>query len=528
MNIANLLIRAGRCFASQPAVATGAQVLQDYQHLAARVSALAGALRQQLQLAPGDRVALVMRNSPAYLEVMFAAWHAGLVVVPINAKLAPPELGYILDNSGSRLCFATSDLMPHVLPLRSSVKTLERVIETDSKGYEALLAAAPADIIPRQPTDPAWLFYTSGTTGLPKGAVLTHRNLAAMTAGYFSDVDQMTPGETLLHAAPMSHGSGLYILPHVAAASLHVIPESDSFDPAEIFQLLLRYPRVSMFAAPTMVRRLTAAAQGIAVDTRNLKTVIYGGGPMYLDDLRAAMERFGNCFTQIYGQGESPMTITAMSKAMHADCLQEGQTQRLTSVGIPQSLVEVRVSDHNGTPLPPGQVGEICVRGDVVMAGYWQNPAATADALVDGWLRTGDMGCFDESGYLYLKDRSKDLIISGGSNIYPREVEEVLLLHEMVAETSVLGEADPEWGEAVVAFVVPQPGAQLSPELLDAHCLQHLARFKRPRRYHFVNELPKNAYGKVLKTELRQWLQQPQPLPAAVPEQSSSPHAGGN
>lgn len=520
MNIANLLVRAGRCFGSNPAVALGENVLLDYQHLAARVSALAGAFCQQLQLVPGDRIGLAMRNTPAYLELLFAAWHAGLVVVPINSKLAQRELAYILDNSGARVCFVTPDLLETVQPLTSSVQSLERVIETDSSDYAALLNAAPIDLTARKPDDPAWLFYTSGTTGMPKGAVLTHRNLGAMTAGYFSDVDQLSPGETLLHAAPMSHGSGLYILPHVAAANLNLIPESDNFDPTEIFQLLLLYPAVSMFAAPTMVRRLTAAAEGVDVDVSNLKTVIYGGGPMYLDDLRAAMERFGNRFAQIYGQGESPMTITALSKAMHATASAQAELdQRLTSVGIPQSLVEVQIKSPRGACLPPGEVGEICVRGDVVMAGYWQDAAATAEALVDGWLHTGDMGCFDENGYLYLKDRSKDLIISGGSNIYPREVEEVLLQHEAVAEVSVLGQSDPEWGELVVAFVVAQPNVQLTAELLDAHCLQHLARFKRPRRYHFVCELPKNAYGKILKTELRLWLEQP---PAALSEQHSN------
>lgn len=514
MNIANLLVRAGRCFATRPAVARGEHALLDYQHLAARVAALAGALTQRLGLVSGDRVAIVMRNTPAYLEIMFAAWHAGLVVVPINAKLTAREFAYILDNSDARACFVTADLAEQIRPLQGVVALLEWVIEAGSSEYESLLAAAPVVMATRQPTDPAWLFYTSGTTGTPKGAILTHRNLAAMTAGYFTDVDQIVPGEVLLHAAPMSHGSGLYILPHVAAGSLHLIPESDSFDPGEIFRLLAIYRHVSMFAAPTMVRRLTAAAEDTDVDPSNLKTVIYGGGPMYLDDLRAAVSRFGNRFAQIYGQGESPMTITALSKALHAASDNEQYGHRLTSVGIPQSLVEVRVQGPGGAELPPGEVGEICVRGDVVMAGYWRNPAATADTLVDGWLRTGDMGCFDEDGFLYLKDRSKDLIISGGSNIYPREVEEVLLLHGGVAEVSVLGERDPEWGEIVVAFVVPQQGAQLTPELLDELCLQHLARFKRPRQYHFVAELPKNAYGKILKTELRSRLQQ---IGAAAP-----------
>src|SRR5690606_35736164 len=198
-----------------------------------------------------------------------------------------------------------------------------------------------------------------------------------------------------------------------------------------------------------------------------------------------------------------PMTITAMSKALHAACDDPATEHRLTSVGLPQPLVEVRVVGPDGTPLPPGELGEVCVRGDTVMSGYWNNPAATAETIKDGWLYTGDIGCFDEAGFLYLKDRSKDVIISGGTNIYPREVEEVLLEHPGVAEAAVIGVPDPEWGEVVVACIQRESGHALSADELDAFCLERIARFKRPRRYHFLDELPKNAYGKILKRELR-------------------------
>ncbi|HEX5515390.1 MAG TPA: AMP-binding protein [Gammaproteobacteria bacterium] len=503
MNVANLMVRAGRCFAKRPAVAQGCRVLADYQHLAARVASLAGALRQ-LGLESGDRVAIVMKNAPSYLEVMFAAWHAGLVVVPVNAKLSPREIEYILANSGARLCFTGAALGELVRPLRDSLPALQGVIDVDSADYQRLLAAAPIHMIDREPSDPAWLFYTSGTTGRPKGAVLTHRNLAGMVAGYFISVDAIGPGESILHAAPMSHGSGLYTLPFVAAGGVHVVPDSGGFDADEVFELLGCHERMTLFAAPTMVRRMTEAAVRTRPDTRNLKTIVYGGGPMYLDDLRRAMATFGNCLVEIYGQGESPMTITAKSKALHAAFDAPANEHRLTSVGLPQPLVEVRVAGPDGEPLPPGELGEICVRGDTVMSGYWNNPQATAETIVDGWLHTGDVGCFDEAGFLYLKDRSKDVIISGGTNIYPREVEEVLLEHPAVAEVAVIGEKDADWGEVVVAFVKCEEGCSVIAEELDAFCVERIARFKRPKRYRFLPDLPKNAYGKILKKELRE------------------------
>jgi long-chain acyl-CoA synthetase len=355
----------------------------------------------------------------------------------------------------------------------------------------------------RAPGDAAWLFYTSGTTGRPKGVTLTHQNLAAMVLNYFADVDSIAPGDAIIHAAPMSHGSGLYILPHVAHAGLNVVPESGGFDAPELYALLHAHRGVTLFAAPTMVKRLVDHPGD--ADTANLKTIVYGGGPMYVADCKAALARFGPKLAQIYGQGESPMTITAMGKSIHAAVDHPHYAARLASVGQPFTTAEVIIAGDDDKPLPQGEIGEILVRGDHVMAGYWENPKASAETLRGGWLHTGDVGSIDEEGFLTLKDRSKDVIISGGSNIYPREVEEVLLRHPRVSEVSVVGEAHPEWGEVVVAFVVARGGAPDQTEL-DALCLDHIARFKRPKTYRFVEALPKNSTGKVLKTELRKLL----------------------
>jgi len=359
------------------------------------------------------------------------------------------------------------------------------------------LAPAAAD-------DLAWLFFTSGTTGRPKGVMLTHGNLLAMSLNYLADVDAAAVGDHLLHAAPMSHGSGLYILPNVAAAATQLIPAARGFDVAEIGEILGLVPKVKMFAAPTMVMRLVDGMKG---DAPCLKQIVYGGGPMYVADCLRALDRFGPRLTQIYGQGEAPMTITVLPAAEHVADHDGRKLQRLASVGRAQTGVDLAVLDDKDRPVAEGEVGEVCVRGEMVMRGYLNHPEATAKALADGWLHTGDMGHLDAQGYLTLVDRSKDLIISGGSNIYPREVEEVLLRHPQVREAAVIGLPDADWGEVAVAVVVSASGESPSATALDAHCIEHIARFKRPKRYVFVDELPKNATGKVLKRELRALLQ---------------------
>jgi len=299
----------------------------------------------------------------------------------------------------------------------------------------------------------------------------------------------------------------MYALLHVARGAVNVVPASGGLDGEELLSLLHRWPGMSFFAAPIMVKRLAGDPALCAADLSGLKTIIYGGAPMYLADLEEALDVFGARLAQIYGQGESPMTITALSKTDHADRGHVRAVDRLQSVGVPRTDVDVRVIGDDDRELSAGEIGEVVVRGDVVMAGYWNQPAATSEALRGGWLHTGDVGSFDADGYLTLRDRSKDLIISGGMNIYPREVEEVLLRHPGVGAVSVVGRPDPEWGEAVVAFVVAAD-ARTPPatDELDRTCLDNIARFKRPKEYRFVDALPTNNYGKVLKRELREQL----------------------
>jgi acyl-CoA synthetase (AMP-forming)/AMP-acid ligase II len=481
MNLFSLLDQTASRHGDRGAVFLGERQLHTWSQLRDRALRLAGTLG-----APGTRVAVASENRPEIVELMFAAWAAECVVVPINYKLHPREMTQIIDDAGVSQVFASPKIGPG----------LEHAEIIGGAAYSARLAAAPAD--PPRVTDPsmlAWLFYTSGTTGRSKGAMLTHRNLMAMTVAHLADFDAPDADCSLVHGAPMSHGSGLYIPPYVLRGARQVIPESAAFEPDEFLDLCEHHPGCSAFLAPTMVQRLVNTGRSCP---SNLRTVVYGGGPMYVDSLKKAMAAFGTIFVQLYGQGEAPMTITGLRRADHLDA----DDAVLGSVGYARSGVDVAVVRDDGTPAETGEIGEIVCRGDVVMVGYWNNPEATAKTLQDGWLRTGDMGSFDERGFLTLRDRSKDVVISGGSNIYPREVEEVLLSHPGVDEVGVVGAPDEEWGEVVVAFIV----GSASVDELDAHLLDRIARFKRPKRYEFIDELPKNSYGKVLKRALRERL----------------------
>ena len=498
MNPAEWLARTARSVPEAPALYRGARVVADYAGFARRAAGIGAALAAR-GIGPGDRVAIFLPNSVDYLPILYGILWAGATAVPINGKLHAKEAGWIVEHSATKFVFTGDAALSEACGLPCVDPATEAFAEM--QGTPGLEAPCPM-----AGSDAAWLFYTSGTTGRPKGAVLTCGNVMAASLAYLADVDDVAREDAALYAAPMSHGAGLYNFIHVLRGARHVVPESGGFDPAEIMGLAAELGNISMFAAPTMVKRLVDFAQRSGADGAGIKTIVYGGGPMYVADIQAALKVFGPKFVQIYGQGEAPMTITALSRQDIADSAHPDWLRRLASVGKAHSVAEVRVLGEDGTPLPPGQIGEIAVRGPQVMQGYLDNPDANAKALRDGWLWTGDLGQLDENGYLTLHDRAKDLVISGGSNIYPREVEEALLTHPEVSEVSVVGAPDPEWGEIVVAFVVASGATPPETAALDAACTALIARFKKPKRYVFVKDLPKNNYGKVLKTELRERL----------------------
>jgi long-chain acyl-CoA synthetase len=514
MNVAEWLAASARLRPDAPALLTGFDLDADYATFARRAAAIGAALSREYDIAPGDRVGLFATNCTQYLECLYAIWWIGAVAIPINAKLHGREAAWICSDAGAGLTFVSDDTIAALLEAKSELPAEMIIRSMDSSAFRKMRdgEGAPAPL-PREVDDLAWLFYTSGTTGRPKGVMLSHGNLVAMSLCYLADVDQATPNDASLYAAPISHGAGLYNFPHVRMGGRHVIPETRGFDPDEVLNLGRQLGNVVMFAAPTMVRRLVDAAKRRGEDGEGIRTIIYGGGPMYLADIRDAIATMGQRFVQIYGQGESPMTITALGREWHRRSDHPRYLERLASVGPAQSVMSVRITGADGRPLPAGETGEIEAKGTAVMLGYWNNPKATAETLKDGWLRTGDVGRLDEDGFLTLTDRSKDVIISGGTNIYPREVEEALLTHPDVREVSAIGVHDPDWGEIVVACVVLEDDAKADDAKLDAHCLASIARFKRPKRYVYLDALPKNNYGKVLKTELRAMMATPSPSP---------------
>lgn len=492
MNLASWLMRTAQVSGDQPALFHGTDQIANYAELAAMVQSCASWL-QDNGVAPGDHIGIFMKNTPEYLVVFYGIWAAGAVAVPINGKLHPKEADWILENAEAKFVFCCDDLGAALSEIECCVPVYVPAIGDfkDGRSFQ---------IVERHSDDLAWLFYTSGTTGRPKGVMITHGMIRQMALGYFADVDHVSAQDTALYAAPMSHGAGLYNIMHMLVGARHVVPKSGGFEEGEIFELARHFDNVHMFAAPTMVKRMTQIAKAHGETGAGIRTIVYAGGPMYLADIIEAVDHFGPIFVQVYGQGECPMGITALSRDEVCDRTHPNWKERLKSVGRAQSTVEVQIGDENGNILPVGEIGEIMVRGDLVMPGYWKNPEASEKTLCNGWLQTGDMGAMDQDGYVTMHDRSKDMIISGGTNIYPREVEEVLMTHPDVIEVSVVGRPNAEWGEDVVAFVV----GDVSTDALDDLCLSQIARFKRPKDYVFLDQLPKNNYGKVLKTVLRE------------------------
>jgi acyl-CoA synthetase (AMP-forming)/AMP-acid ligase II len=509
MNVGNLLTKASRTYPERLALVYGDKEFR-YRHINDRVNRLANKLKE-LGLKKGDMVAIAQKNCPQILETMFACFKAGIAVVPINARLHPNELAYIIEDSGSRALVYSEDFIETVKSIRKKPNKVENFVclsqAPDSLYYENLISngspkQADVDV---SPDSLAWIFYTSGTTGKPKGAMWTHKTILAMIMNYYADVYPLAPEDIVFHAAPLTHGSGCYALPAVGKGALNLILKGEKFDPELVFQII-EAKRVTniAFLTPTMINILVNSKNIDKYDLSSLRCIVYGGSPIYFEDLKRAIGKMGKVFVQIYGQGEAPMTISHLRKEDHLIEGVDGELGGLISAGIPRTDVEVKIFDENDCELPAGKMGEIVVRGDIVMEGYWNRPEDTAETIRNGWLDTGDVGMMDNRGYLYIMDRTKDMIISGGMNIYPREVEEAILRHPSVYEVAVIGVPDPKWGESIKAIVVLREGADVSePEIID-FCKNHIASFKKPKSVEFVNELPKNAYGKILKKDIRE------------------------
>ena len=509
MNIGSLLTKSTQSFPDSLAIVYG-KCSWDYAQFNERVNRLANAL-STLGIVQGDHVALLMHNEPQMLEAMFACFKMGCAAVPINFRLHPSEYVYIINHCAAKAVICSPQFNKALVAASEQLADVRYMVTTGAAAnslleYESVLAGGVAHFEDARvdPNDVAWLFYTSGTTGQPKGAMLTHRNLLAMTMNFYAD---MFPGfgrnEAVLHAAPLSHGSGLYALPNIGKAAANIIFSEKTFEPGLVCKTIQEQRVTNMFAAPTMIKRLVDSTEADCYDLSSLKAVVYGGAPMLVEDLTKAMQKLGPCLVQLYGLGESPMTITYLAHQDHVLDGSDDQMRRLASAGIARTNTQVAIVDDNDRVLGPGERGQIITRSDLVMKGYWRDPQATTQTVKDGWLYTGDVGYLDERGYLFIMDRSKDMIISGGENIYPREIEEVIVQHPAVREVAVIGVPDEQWGEQVKAVVAVVKGIEVTESELIEFCKQHIASFKKPKSVDFVDELPKNNYGKIVKRQLR-------------------------
>jgi acyl-CoA synthetase (AMP-forming)/AMP-acid ligase II len=492
MNATEALRRAARRWPEREALRVGAERV-TFGALDARVNRLAHHLAR-LGIASGDRVATYLPNSIAHVVAQQAILRLGAVWVGINRRLAPPEVAFMLEHAGVRIVLAEDDGLGSTSP-GASVQAVLDVSGRDAT-LERQLELASTAVPSGQPTerDIARLRYTSGTTGRPKAAVLTHGCALASLRNLLAELHELGPADTVAHVAPLTHASEALLAPAFWRGARSIL--CTDFEPAAFRDLIERERVTMLFLVPTMIASLIAGASRRETFA-SLRTVVYGAAPMPDDVMVRALDVLGPVLLQIYGLSECPFPITTLRKEDHLDPARRG------SCGLPTASNEVQVLDGEGRVLPPGDVGTIAVRGPQLMREYWYDPEATAAALVDGWLRTGDLGRVDDAGFLTLVDRSDDVIISGGFNVYPREVEVVLEAHPAVAEAAVVGIPHERWGRGVAAWVVCKPAASAGEQELIDFCRARLAGYKKPLQVTFVASLPKSSTGKLLRRELR-------------------------
>lgn len=484
-----------------------------YGEAATQVNQTANALiAAGLQI--GDRAAVLSKNSIEYAILYLAASKAGVALVPLNYRLAPPEWSYIINDCGAELLLSASEYATAIDAIRGELTTVSRYVVLDGSGAERWDAYCPW--IDGQPVtapdrvvgerDDAYQMYTSGTTGHPKGAVITHAAVTSnmvQTALTAAATVRPEPGQRWLIVAPMYHAAAAMTTFDTIfwGSCLYIMAD---FNPAEMVRVLSEERIALAFGVPAMIQACLMMAPDVAqrnYDT--LKLISYGGSPIAEQTLRRAMEVFQCEFNQGYGMTETTSTLSYLMPEDHHRALRE-KPELLLSAGRPLIGTQIRIVDEDDNPVPNGTVGEIVARGPQIMKGYWNKPEATDEALRGGWMHTGDAGMMDGEGFIFIQDRVKDMIVSGGENVYPREVEEVLFKHPAVADAAVIGVPDPSWGEAVKAIVVLRQGEQATQEDLMEFCRGRLAGFKRPRTIDFAAELPRNPSGKVLKRQLRE------------------------
>ena len=513
MNLGRLLTHTARLYPKRVALIHGDQ-RWTWTEIDRRVDAMVSALRG-LGIRQGDRILVHSRNNLEMFESCWIAFRLGCVWVPTNFRLTPPEVAYLGASSGAKAMIVESEFVGHADAARAASPQLEHVIfignaADGSQSYETLVAQHLGDT-PADATvgydDPLWFFYTSGTTGKPKAGILTHGQMAFVVTNHLADlIPGTSEDDRSIAVAPLSHGAGIHALLNVARGAATVLLPSEKLDPEIFWQLVERHRVSNLFTVPTIVKVLVEHPAVDRYDHSSLRYMIYAGAPMYRADQKLALRKLGKVLVQYFGLGEVTGCITVLPPAMHsAD--DEDPNANVGSCGRPRTGMEVAVLDEQLQPVPTGQVGEICCRGPAVFAGYHGNAEATTKALRGGWFHTGDLGRLDDRGLLYITGRESDMYISGGSNVYPREVEEVLLTHPGVAEIAVLGVPDEKWGEIGVAVVVRREGTEpVQPEELLAHLEGRCARYRWPREVFFWAALPKSGYGKIVKKDIKRIL----------------------
>lgn len=501
MNVGYLLTRSARYYGDRTGFVMDEETV-SYDRLNRRVNKLANALLN-LGLKKGDRVGLLFHNSLAYLESYLALYKAGMVWVRLNARLAPSEIKEMLDDSGAVAMIHGAEFGETAGEASSGLRWVIKKgsgpgLDYDDFLEEGLDHEPDVDVFMEDLSD---LWYTSGTTGTPKGIMLTHRNIMTCTQFLLTDVYDISEGDQFLTPGALSHAGSVRILPFlIRGATCHL---HGHFDTERILKETESLKITDWAVVPTMLIAIMDQPEISRFDLSSLKRITYAGSPLPVERIKEALERFGPILDQSYGQAESIITITHLSREEHISDGDPVQEKRLASAGREYPGIQVRIMDDNNNFLGPDEIGEVVTRSDLVMRGYWNQPEKTEEALVNGWLHTGDIGYLDEGGYLFLVDRKHDKIITGGLNVFPREVEETISTHPAVAQVTVFGLTDPFWGEAITAAVVVREGMSLTVEELGAFCKEHLAGYKRPKKIHFLDDLPKNLYGKILRKDLK-------------------------
>jgi acyl-CoA synthetase (AMP-forming)/AMP-acid ligase II len=464
-----------------------------------------------LGLSKGSKVAALMNNSVESATSLFAIPRAGLAYVSLNARHSPREHAEVLNDAEADALIVDEAFLDLLEPVLPSVLSLKHaiVVGTPRSGrftYDDLVADQPdsaPDVEVDEDADIERLQYTSGTTGRPKGVSWTFRIGYNVLANVLMNLDQpIGPSDVNLNSGPLTHAAGLMMMTYYSRGATNII--LPRYDEQEVLETIERERVTSLLLIPTMLYRLLMVPNLKSFDLTSVRRIWYGTAPMAVKKLTEAIKVFGNVFRQNYGMTEMAQPITYLGPEDHVIHGTESQARRLSSAGRPAMGVEVKVVDEDGQPVDPGRVGEILIRSDKLMKGYWKKPEETAEAFKDGWFHTRDMAMVDEDGYLYIMDRKSDMIISGGFNIYPREVEDVLLSHPGVAEAAVIGVPHEMWGEAVKAMVVLKKGMNVSEAEIIEHCKRDLASYKKPTSVGFIKEIPKNLYGKVNRRTLKE------------------------